>query len=100
MDSPLAAGFLRGVGAAIVIGVEEGGRSYFVEGLTLEVAVARGLTPMILALLALLGWGAYDQKRVSDGRVIASDVPIQLAAKTTHKSAETVAADFAPSKLR
>ena len=101
MDTPLVAGLIRGIVAAILIGLLRALMIYSgVDGGDLDEAAVEGAKESLPILIGLTGWAGYDQWRAANGRVIASDVPIQIAASKTTKSAVQVAHDFAPSKLR
>lgn len=63
-------------------------------------AVVAGVIVALSPFVIQTAQGAMDQRRADRGEVMASDVPIAIAASKTTKSAAEVAADFAPSKLR
>lgn len=97
--NPLVMGFLRGVFGGFLVGAGAAVKE-MVAGVPFEQAALVGAIPAIAIWAGLLGYGVYDQYRVAEGKVSSADVPIQLAAKTSHKTPAAVAADFAPSKLR
>lgn len=97
--NPFVMGFLRGLVGGLVVGAGAAVKE-MAAGVPFEQAVYAGAIPALAIWAGLLGYGTYDQYRVGAGKVSSADVPIQLAAKTSHKDAATVAADFAPSKLR
>jgi hypothetical protein len=89
--TPLANATIRGLVAAIILGLLIGAKAYWFDAETVEQAIGKGIIPALAAILALLGYGAIDQKRANDGKVNASDVPVQIEAKTTHSEPKVVA---------
>lgn len=75
-DSPIAVGLIRGIIAALLIGVLQAliFRSSS-DTVTWEAAITAGAISGIPTLLALIGYGAADQRRANNGVVIPGDVP-------------------------
>jgi hypothetical protein len=91
--SPFANAAVRGFIAAIITGILYA--LYELQsGAMIEEAAVAGAIPALIALLALLGYGGYDQKRAADGKVIASDVPVQIKAKAERRNPTVVAGDW------
>jgi hypothetical protein len=91
--TPLANAAIRGFIAALVTGVLT--FLYRLQAAdTLEQAAIAGTIPALLALLTLLGYGASDQQRVADRKVLPSDVPVQVAAKREGLEPVVVAGDW------
>lgn len=92
--NPIVMGFLRGLMGGLVVGAGAAVKELSV-GVPLEQAVYAGAVPALAIWAGLLGYGAYDQYRVSAGKVSSADVPVQLAAKVSPLSASEVASEFA-----
>ena len=78
--TPLANAGVRGIVAAIITGVIAAAIS-LLQGMDLEFSVLTGVTACLPLILWLLGYGAWDQKRVGDGAVNPADVPVQIESK-------------------
>jgi hypothetical protein len=74
-SAPIWVSLVRGVIAALLIGIVNALVVHMTPGVSWEAAISSGAIPAITALLVLLGYGASDQNRAANNVVIAGDVP-------------------------
>jgi hypothetical protein len=92
-QTPIANALVRGIVAALLSGVLAGVIRLQM-GAILNEAILTGVAVAIPPLVSLTGFGLADQSRADRGKVIASDVPVQIQSRVTNVSTALVARDL------